>query len=89
MKRKQKVNPDMLKQKRAELNSYLAEFDSAVGMLTDTMDNLSSINTLIDEKVAEIESYESELASTKNSLQTARTRNERVIKNFHALLEID
>lgn len=84
--RRKKINPDMLKQKKSELESYVAEFDSTVGMITDAVDSLSMLNSAIGEKVAEIENYEAELANTKAGLQAARQRNERVIRNFNALI---
>ena len=89
MRRKKKINPDMLKQKQSELAGYVSEFDSTVSMITGAVDNLSMLNSAIDERIQEIDSYEAELASTRTGLQNARQRNERVIRNFNALLGED
>lgn len=55
-------------------------------MVTSTIDNLRRINEGIQEKIGEIEDYQSELAKTRNGLDNAKSKNERIIQNFSSLL---
>lgn len=77
---------DILAKKQAELTKYTEQFDAAVSMVTSTIDNLKRINDGIQEKICEIEDYQSELAKTRSGLDNARSKNERIIQNFSALL---
>ena len=77
---------DILAKKQAELTEYTAQFDAAVSLVTSTIDNLKRINDGIQEKIGEIEDYQSELAKTRNGLDSAKSKNERIIQNFSALL---
>ena len=80
---------DVLAQKKAELNTYVAQFEGAISMVTSTIDSLGAINENINAKIREIDDYEAELAKTKEGLAGAKSKNERVIKNFSALLNVD
>lgn len=80
---------DVLAQKKAELNTYVKMFNSAVSVVTNAVANLSSINNGISEKIKEIEEYQAELNNTMSGLVEARNQNDRVIKNFNALLNIE
>ena len=42
----------------------------------------------ISEKIKEIEEYQTELARTRNGLDDTRLKNEQIIKNFSALIEV-
>lgn len=80
---------DVLEQKKAELNTYVKLFNSAVSVVTNTVANLKSINDGISEKIKEIEEYQAELSTTMSGLVDARDQNSRVIENFNALLNIE
>ncbi len=80
---------DILTQKRKKLNRYLMQFDHAVSLVTDTIDNLGCISQGIAETMEEIETYERELAVTKDSLMEAKAKNDKVIANFKSLLAAD
>ena len=80
---------DVLSQKRAELNTYINQFNSAISMVTNTIASLSSINDGIAQKIKEIDEYQAELDTTKTGLVIAKDQNERVIQNFNALLNIE
>lgn len=80
---------DVFAQKKAELNTYVAQFEDAISMVTSTIDSLGAINDNINAKIREIDDYEAELAKTKEGLADAKSKNERVIKNFSALLNVD
>lgn len=79
---------DVLAQKRNRLNSYVAQFDKAVSLITDTIDNLGVINGNINSTIQEIDEYQQELAATRTGLAEAKERNDKVIANFQALLNI-
>lgn len=86
---KKKVNPDMLKRKQSELDDYVLQADDAVSAITDAMNSLETINSDIDQKIQEIDEYQSQLASTREGLDKARIRNQKIAKNFRQLLEVD
>ena len=79
---------DVLAQKKSRLDSYNAQFDKAVSLITDTIDNLGVISKNISDTIQEIDDYQRELAETKDGLTVAREKNERVIANFQALLSV-
>lgn len=77
---------DILAKKQEELIRYTEQVDSAISVVTSTIGNLKKINECIQEKIVEIEDYQSELAKTREGLDGAKLRNERIIRNFAALL---
>ena len=80
---------DILRKKQAQLNNYTAQFDAAVSMVTMTIDSLSDLNRSIEAAMTEIEDYQRELSVTKSGLDIARSKNNKVIENFKALLCVD
>lgn len=78
--------PDILAQKKNSLSLYNAQFDRAVHLINDTIDNLGQISESIAVTMQEIEDYERELAATKSGLSNAKARNDKVIANFKSLL---
>lgn len=82
-------NSDILDQKRNRLNSYNQQFERAVSLITDTIDNLGLINQGIEQTMQEIDDYERELATTKEGLVATKAKNDRVISNFKSLLSVD
>ena len=82
------ADADVLAQKRNQLNYYVAQFDKAVSLITDTIDNLGFINGNINSTIQEIDEYQQELAATRTGLAEAKERNDKVIANFQALLSI-
>ena len=77
---------DMLKSKQKRLDRFGRQFEKAVDMVTRCIDHLTNINSSISESISEIQSYQSELSETCASLESAKQNNERVIRNFQALL---
>ena len=73
---------DILQEKRRELDQYTGQFNGAVSLITNTIDNLSDIN----QAIYEIEAYQADLEETKSGLLSARDQNAKVIANFRALL---
>lgn len=82
------ADEDVLAQKKNRLNAYVAQFDKAVSLITDTIDNLGVINGNINSTIQEIDEYQQELAATRTGLAEAKERNDKVIANFQALLNI-
>lgn len=82
------ADADVLAQKKNRLNAYVAQFDKAVSLTTDTIDNLGVINGNINSTIQEIDEYQQELAATRTGLAEAKERNDKVIANFQALLNI-
>ena len=66
---------DVLAQKKSRLDSYNAQFDKAVSLITDTIDNLGVISKNISDTIQEIDDYQRELAETKDGLTVAREKN--------------
>lgn len=83
------TSPDILEQKRNSLNSYTQQFDRAVSLITDTIDSLGLISKGIEETMHEIDEYERELATTRDGLEAAKAKNDRVIANFQSLLAVN
>lgn len=82
-------NADVLAQKQAELNTYVGQANAAISLVTSTVASLDAINENIDAKIREIDEYQAGLAATKSGLTDAKTKNERIIKNFNALLDVE
>lgn len=82
------ADADVLAQKKNRLNAYVAQFDKAVSLITDTIDNLGVINGNINTTIQEIDEYQQELAETRTGLAEAKERNDKVIANFQALLSV-
>ena len=78
----------MYSRKRMRNSNSLLKDTSAVAVVTGTINNLKEINENISEKIKEIEEYQTELARTRNGLDDTRLKNEQIIKNFSALIEV-
>lgn len=79
---------DVLQQKQKELANCQKQFGAAISIVTQTVHNLSQINEQIQTRVQEIEEYQSQLDNTKAGLKDTQNKNERIIKNFNALLDV-
>lgn len=80
---------DILQEKKATLVSLSQQADSAVDLVSRTINSLSLINQEIEDNVAEIESYTKELEDTRASLEKQRKNNTALIANFSKLLETE
>lgn len=63
-----KTAADILSQKQNRPAAYNQQFDEAVSLVTNTIDNLGAISHNIAQTMQEIEDYERELATTKEGL---------------------
>lgn len=84
-----KIGEDILSQKQNRLAAYNQQFDEAVSLVTNTIDNLGAISHNIAQTMQEIEDYKRELETTKDGLAEAKAKNDRVIANFQALLAVN
>lgn len=80
---------DILAKKQEELAEIVAMFETAVSVVSGVVKNLSDLNTLIDTEIQEIDEYQRELSSTRDSLASARSKNERIMQNFSGLLSVE
>lgn len=81
------VQPDILGEKKEQLNTYVLQFNNAVSLVTDTINNLVAINKGIENTIGEIEAYQAQLQETRQGLLEAKDKNDRVVKNFASLLD--
>ena len=56
-----KKKMDIIDQKRLELNTYVAQYNSAISLITGTIDGLCSISQNFAYKISEIEAYQRDL----------------------------
>ena len=77
---------DMLEQKKKSLNTYTAQFNTAVSAVTGIIDTLTQTSSNIEQTIAEINEYHKELDATTKGLRETKDKNDKVIKNFRALL---
>lgn len=74
-------------EKKEELAQFVDRYNNAVSMVTGTVSSLESLNESIEAKIKEIDEYQAELTRTKDGLGETRSKNEKIIKNFKALIE--
>ena len=86
MSKLKKQDADILSTKKKELDIYVGRFTKTVNMITTAVESLEEINGNINDKIAEIDDYVNELNITRQSLGEAKSKNDKVIKNFKALL---
>ena len=81
-----KKKMDIIDQKRLELNTYVAQYNSAISLITGTIDSLGSISQNMADKIGEIAAYQRDLDATKAGLAEAKAKNDRVMENFKRLV---
>ena len=84
--KKNKNALDMLEQKKQKLNTYSNIFTNAVSIVNTVIDTLTNANSDIEQTISEINEYQQELSNTAKGLQESKDKNEKVIKNFKALI---
>lgn len=81
-----KKHTDILQQKTKKLKELTEITDNALSVITGTISWLELINQEIDDTVAEIDAYNSQMLTVKDSLVTNRVHNAQIIRNFTKLL---
>ena len=84
-----KKQHDVLEKKKAQLIYCKEKMDLSVKSITSTISLLSSTSKEMEHTIAEIEQYEKELSATKADFYAEKKRNDKVIENFKALLNIE
>ncbi len=79
-------NDDVLELKKRELNACTQQYDSAISLVTSTVQNLKQLGEDIDNKIREIEEYNSRLMETREEYIRMKEKNDKVAANFSALL---
>lgn len=79
-------NEDVLEQKKRELDACTHQYDSAVSLVTSTVQNLRELGEDIAGKIREIEEYNSKLMETRDEYIRMKEKNDKVAANFSALL---
>lgn len=78
---------DFLIKKSAELAQLQAASQSALDVVTTTIDGLRTANDRISAVVAEIQEYKAGLSAKENELVDVQNKNSRIIENFSRLIE--
>ncbi|MDD6837399.1 MAG: hypothetical protein PUF04_09665 [bacterium] len=81
-----KKHTDILQQKTKKLKELTEITDNALSVITGTISGLELINQEIDDTVAEIDAYNSQMLTVKDSLVKNRAHNAQIIRNFTKLL---
>lgn len=87
---KKSSNPNptsILSEKEMQLNSYVAESEKAVSLITNTIDRLEAVNNRIEATRQEIETHRAELARLDGSMGEQYDHNAKIIDKFKAFLE--
>lgn len=86
--RKFQNNPTtIITEKEAQLNSLIKDSESAVDMITTTINRLANVNERISTTRQEIETYRSELERIDGSMEQQFAHNAKVIEKFKGFLE--
>ena len=80
---------DILQEKKTVLADLSQQANSAVDLVSRTINSLGLINQEIEDTVAELESYTKELEGTRDALEKQRKNNTALIANFSKLLEVE
>ena len=78
---------DFLKQETAKLQRLQSESQSALDLVTRTIDRLKNANEQIGEAQARISAYQADLENQSKSLTALSQKNTRIIANFNRLIE--
>ena len=81
-----RIAEDMLAQKQRESNAFTQQSNLSVSMVTETISQLSAINSDIDQNIREINDYISLLTEVRAELFETKNKNETIVKNFEKLL---
>jgi len=81
-----KKRADILQQKQAKLQELTAIADDALNVVTSTISGLELINQEIDDTIADIDAYQTQMMSVRGKLEQNKVHNAKIIDNFTKLL---
>ncbi len=87
--KKEMTPPDILREKKQQVESLERQAEDAVELVTRTMNRLDLINQQIDDHMAEIDAYAEDLAKTREALAKQREHNAAISANFSKLLCVE
>lgn len=77
---------DVLETKKRELEANKMQYNSAVSLVTSTVENLRALGETITSQMDEIDQYTAQLLDTKEELGKMKAKNDKIAANFSALL---
>ena len=81
-----KNNFDIITQKQTKLRKLQKKSNSALNLVTSTINNLSIVNEKIDQTIYEIEEAKMQLNNTEAELQETKDKNSIIITKFKNLI---
>ena len=78
---------NIIQEKEAQLGSLMSQSNSAVNLITDTIQRLENVNNEIAAKKQEIASYLTQLGVLNDSMTEQFIHNEKIIGKFKSFLE--
>ena len=84
-----RFNADVLETKRKELALCQSKYNSAVSIVTTTVNELKQLGAELACKIEELDQYEEDLKATREDLRRVKEQNDKVAANFSALLGED
>lgn len=85
--RRMQNSSTIITEKESQLNGLIKDSESAVDMITTTINRLVNVNERISTTRHEIETYKSELERIDGSMEQQFTHNARVIEKFKSFIE--
>lgn len=79
---------NIIEQKKKELETLQGESNQALSIVTNTINQLSTVNEKINSTISEINTLQNELKMTENELSATQEHNAKIINKFKAIIEI-
>ena len=86
MKKSKKVT-DIIEVKQRELEELQMQSNSALDIVTSTINQLAAVNERIDIKINEITEAKTKLQATEDGLNNTKAHNSKIISKFKTLIE--
>ena len=81
------IKKNILQEKKNKLSNLQAKSAQALDVVTNTISSLERINEDICNTIDEIEETKRDLENTAAGFTTTKSRNERIIERFKAMIE--
>ena len=82
-----KKTKDIIEMKQKELEALQVESNSALDIVTSTINQLLTVNEKIETNINEITEAKAKLQATEEGLNTTKEHNSKIINKFRALIE--
>lgn len=84
-----RFSADVLETKRKEPALCQTKYESAVSIVSTTVNQLKQLGAELAVKIEELDQYEEDLKATREDLRKVKEQNDKVAANFSALLGED